>query len=150
MKTNFIFKMALAVILLLCSIGSSLYWGSKGLQRYILRNSPTENQAPAVELSYDQIGDIPFSATDNTKQIPTPTNRYTIEISVAKNLQDAETSIESFSREGLPAFFSPEQIESGAVIYRIRMGLFATQEEAIAGLATLAQRTGHKGKLITL
>ncbi len=97
---------------------------------------------------YTSIG----GSTDNrgdTTENSSISSRYTIEVAQVTSQTEAEQLLLRMKERGIGGFYTPVR-RGGQVIYRVRLGVFVSAEDAAQSLAKIAGRTQFKGQVTKL
>lgn len=95
---------------------------------------------------YSFVGKGPKIVVDSEPAVQS--TQFSIETAVFMSQSEAEEEVDILSAAGFKAFYTPYQ-KGGRVIYRVRIGVFARQDEAKIFLEKLA-KTGVKAQLVQL
>lgn len=109
-----------------------------------------QREADAAKLFYNHLG----SAVDaEPPRIPAAPfgdgEKFTLEVDVANDRNAAINEVEKLAAQGVQAFFTPYE-RKGQIYYRIRLGIFSSQSDALQHSRELAIVKGMKTKLIQL
>ena len=100
------------------------------------------------ELFYKSLGATP--ADSGTSESDTIDNeQFTLEIKVATTREEAEKTLKLLEGLGITAWYTPLQ-RHGRVVYRIRRGVFASQEQARLALQDLKTTQKVDAKIVRL
>jgi hypothetical protein len=102
-------------------------------------------KSAALPTFYQQIGDAP------KKSAPAPlaASSYTLELFVEPTKEEAVNRIKWLENKGVTAYYTPLQ-KRGRTFYRVRAGIFGTEEEAVTAkdkIQALASVKGEVGRL---
>jgi cell division septation protein DedD len=75
--------------------------------------------------------------------------RYTIELGTVASQTDAESLLLRLKDRGIDGFYTPMR-RSGKVVYHVRVGLYANQDDAEQSLKKFATRANVKGRVTKL
>jgi cell division septation protein DedD len=75
--------------------------------------------------------------------------KFTLEFDVVTDRTEAINRVEALAAQGIQAFFTPYE-RKGQVYYRVRLGIFSNQSDALQHSRELAVVKGMKTKLIQL
>ena len=141
-------RQILAFLLFLGLLGGSLYWafGKKKANHQVRGGRARPDAASNIATSddhgffYESIGTAPNAAPD-TEPAATgvPSDLFTIELMVFDQRDLAESTVASMQAQGLDAYYTPLN-HGGRVVYRVRRGLYPTQDEAQKAALALRQQ----------
>ena len=77
------------------------------------------------------------------------TNRYTIEIATLKTQSEADDLLLKLKGRGIDGFYTPTR-RGGEVFYRVRLGMFTSQDDAEKTRLKVSQASPYKGTVAKL
>ena len=128
--------------LLLCLLVALGIRNAERLHLYaLLASSPEVGTQSADDdtLFYSDIGNAPFPLSVATSELHAS---YTIELGMTTDAKEADDRVKELSRMGLNAFYTPLH-QGGKALFRIRVGLFPSEE--LAGTEASHIKGRHAG-----
>lgn len=111
----------------------------------IAETSVTKTPDRPKPLFYTSVGGSQ-PKTELTAQSAKISTRYTIEVATLTSQADAEALILRLKAKGVDGFYTPTR-RGGQVFYHVRLGLFASAEDAQQSLKKIASRSGFNGRI---
>lgn len=111
-----------------------------------------DKKSSKSEFFYQVIGNIPeFNTRKNLvfDSEASKIEKFTLEVDVSKTQGEAELLLDSLSKDGVVAYYTPLQL-GDKIIYRVRKGVYPTKKLAIAARANMASKHGIKSKVVKL
>ena len=137
-----------ALLVLSCLLG--VLAGAK-----FLRQGPEKLAKKTVEkpilsaLPYTAIGTA-VKATAGNQDSETSSQKFTVDLGATKSRETAEKILETLSEQGLQAYYTPVQRQNGSVAFRVRVGLYKTEDEASKSVEKIAKSTPYTGKILKI
>jgi len=144
-----IFKYLFAVSLVLMSL-SGLFIASKHLPFGSVKSTKAVlTKSSVAPLPYDSIGNTTKSIAAGMDASP-PKDKYTVDLGGTESRENAERILESLAQKGIQGFYTPFQKQNGSLAFRVRVGLFPSEEEAAQKAKTISSTTEFTGKIIKI
>jgi cell division septation protein DedD len=109
-----------------------------------IKSKGSEDQA----VFYTSVGGSSPSS-DNAPSSGRVATRYTIELGTVNSQADAESLLLKLKDRGIDGFYTPMR-RGGRVIFHVRIGLFASADDAEQNLKKIAARANVKGRVTRL
>lgn len=132
-------------------------WNKKIKSKQVVSTVPTLPQAASQEpikstdekpIFYTSVGGSSPSG-DVQQSSGKVSTRYTIELGTVNSQADAESMLLRLKDRGIDGFYTPMR-RGGRVIFHVRIGLFASADDAQQSLKKIAARANVSGRVARL
>jgi hypothetical protein len=126
-------------------------WGSVRIWQRVMGEDPSHSSSSPMagrEVFYKSLGATPADS-DAPKDEAIDNEQFTLEIKVATTRDEAEKTLQLLEGLGITAWYTPLQ-RHGRVVYRIRRGVFPSQEQARLALQDLKTSQKVDAKIVRL
>ena len=144
-----VFKYFLASALVILSL-SGILIASKHLTLATVKPaSPISKKISTSTLPYDAIGNASKSNA-SVEETQSPSDKFTVDLGATKSRENAEKILESLAQKGIQGFYTPFQRENGSLAFRVRVGLYRTEEEAAENAKKITSATPFTGNVLKI
>ncbi len=144
-----VFKYFLAVTLVIMSLSGVLI-ASKHLTLASAKPaSPISKKISTSTLPYDSIGNASKTIASAEENL-SPSDKFTVDLGATKSRENAEKILESLAQKGIQGFYTPFQKENGSLAFRVRVGLYKTEEEAVESSKKITSATPFTGNVLKI
>ncbi|MEI8026997.1 MAG: SPOR domain-containing protein [Pseudomonadota bacterium] len=144
-----IFKYFLAIALVIMSL-SGILIASKQITLVSAKSTkPMSKKTSSSTLPYDSIGNASKSI-GSAEETPSPSDKFTVDLGATKSRENAEKILESLAQKGIQGFYTPVQRENGSLAFRVRVGLYRTEEEAAQNVKKITSVTPFTANVLKI
>ncbi len=147
--TKRIFKYFLAVALIFMSLAGILI-ASKQVTLVTTKSAKQKSKKSSPSsLPYDSIGNA-SKAIAPAEDAQSPSDKFTVDLGATKSRENAEKILENLAQKGIQGFYTPVQRENGSLAFRVRVGLYMTEEEAAQSAKKITSVTPFTGNVLKI